>query len=285
MSRRKHKRNKFNPIWLLIVLAAVLVGAVIYGGITGWFKLTISNVFNQPQAPLSPTTQFLTYNVEISLNPSTICVGDSTTGSIDSNIYNGLCTVYINTGEGYKFLMNANLDAQGKWSTTVPINSVGQAYFMAACTDGESNYRISNVVTLTSQMCADSNPPDGSGGQPPSGGGYTCYDSDGTDNYHVVGNCQDSYHQAGFQDYCSNSLVFDYYCDANNICQRHSQACVLPNICVGGICQLPPCGYVGIPSSAEVCWNEACPTYGQTCNYYAATLTQPARCECGYPID
>lgn len=271
--------NTITYIILLVVIVAagyLVYNAGILSGSTKLIDIT-QGAGGQAQSALDAPQTGYTYNINLWFNPSTVCVGDSTVGFITSNMPFGKCSIYGDSGTGQKLLLNVNLDANGAYSESSVMNSVGVADVVAMCCDANNNCKLSNHAILTVQMCAQPPP------QQPQGQ-YTCVDSDGMDNFHVTGNCQDSYHQAGFQDYCSGQTAFDYYCDASNICQRHSKECYAPNICVGGVCQLPPCGYV-TPSSAEVCWNEACPVYGQTCNYIAATLIQPARCECGYPIN
>lgn len=142
--------------WLPYILIACVL---IYGGYSGWFK-SIINIGGSTQslAPAQPETEFLTYNVYVAFNPNTVCVGDSTTGSITSNIPNGVCSIFLNTGSGWNLLTNANLNAAGSYSASQVINTAGTARVRATCCDSQSNCKISNEATLTATFCSSPNP-------------------------------------------------------------------------------------------------------------------------------
>jgi len=114
------------------------------------FSFNIQN----PQTPQPLNVQeYLTYDVSIGLNPTDICAGDFVTGTINSNIPNGVCSIFSDVGVGYSFLVNINLDYYGDWTGAYPVMSVGTANFMAVCCDAEGNCKLSNIVALTSRAC------------------------------------------------------------------------------------------------------------------------------------
>jgi hypothetical protein len=155
MARKKKK----NLTWVWVVLAIVVVlgttGYIFRENISlaldGLIQLTIVN--EQPDVTLTPSTISPGLWVKISLFPDDICVGDSTTGSITSNIPNGICSIYYDSGAGATLYKNVVLDSSGSWSETNVMSSAGVAIFRVACIDG-SRYALSNTDTLTVRVCS-----------------------------------------------------------------------------------------------------------------------------------
>jgi len=257
--------KKDNNIWVYVIIAALFLFVV--GGKQGWFQ-SVTNINNpgntNPQIPLNPTTQLLTYNVEIAINPARVCVGDSPIGTIDSNIPNGVCTVFANTGSGYAFFLSAILDGSGKWSQSAPANTPGTAYLMAVCCDRQSNCRISNVVTLIVEMC--STPPPADGGE--------VYAATCDTKCRALGyDAGDGYAELTPNGcYSTNEPWWIYMELTGNKC------CCLdaPDENPGGF----PCTSIFNPVSQRTCDAGYCQG-GMGCYFSAATLSTPARCVCG----
>ena len=142
-------------------IAILIVGAIlIYGASQGWF-FNISNfsTYNQQTVP-NPNNlqnQYSGYSVSISLTPTTICIGQTTIGNINSNIPNGVCSIFVKSGSGtWTFYSNANLDANGDYSATSPILTIpGVINFIAVCCDSQGNCKMSSQINLMVNTCGD----------------------------------------------------------------------------------------------------------------------------------
>ena len=261
-------------MWVIIIWISVAVAILFYGGTQGWFNNLTQNTFysNVPN-PNEVITQYLQYSAELTINPRTICVDDWVTGSLNTNIPNGVCSVFTHTPTTqWTFLKSAMLDNSGKYSENQQVHSAGTAYFIAVCCDRQSNCRITNTETLTVNVCDgdDSNPE-------PSG--YDCVDSDGGKVTTTSGNCQDSFHQMGYMDNClSLTGLREYYCDSQNICQYEDVTCQTGWVCISGACRQPECGGIPLPSSQNSCSAGHCSS--GTCTFFPATLSTIARCGC-----
>jgi hypothetical protein len=149
------KKNKNQTIIIVIIIAAVLL----YMGNHGMFKSIFNIGGDNINPPLTPSpdkiTEYLSYSNILSINPSTICVGQSTTGSINTNIPRGVCSIYSKIGSGaWTLLSNVNLDANGDYSqSSGSITTAGTAMLNAVCCDGAGNCKVSNQVTLTVNNC------------------------------------------------------------------------------------------------------------------------------------
>lgn len=297
------KKNSYG--WLIWL---ALAGILVYGGTHGWFKFSFNlNTQNTFQTvPTDPETQFYTYNVNLAVTPTTVCVGDSIQGIITSNIPNGVCSIFANTGSGWGVIQNVNLDASGYYGATVPVTGAGSGYYRAVCCDAQGNCRISNEVYVVStfcnvpSVCGDTYPQ--CNGECPTGyicnllsdhcvclpvvsdnPQYDCFDSDGGKFPNIAGYCEDSYHQLGFQDDCSgtfnNWATKEWYCDSHGICQYEMMACATGWICGYGFCAQPECSSILSPTSQGSCDPGYCPG-GAPCVYYPSTLMTVARCAC-----
>jgi len=122
----------------------------------GWFT-NITNYFSQPvpYAPLPNEIQkeYITYNVNLDVSPNSICSGATTTGTITSNIYYGICSIYENSTGNFRLFMNVNLTSNGGYSQTVRVFPLGDASIQSVCCDLNRNCRLSNVDTLQVVTC------------------------------------------------------------------------------------------------------------------------------------
>jgi len=147
---------KDNKTWIVILIIGFIL---IFGASKGWFS-NISNYFstyNQQTIPNPNNLQneYLTYSAIINLNPTIVCLGQTTTGNINSNIPNGVCSIFVKSGSGtWTFYSNANLDANGDYSaTSPPLTIVGPIDFIAVCCDSKGNCKMSNQIILTVRVC------------------------------------------------------------------------------------------------------------------------------------
>jgi len=148
------KKDKTNMYW---ILGVVFIVVLIIGGNAGWFKgLNITNLL-QAVTPLPDKIQpnNLGYVSNLRFSPTTLCIGQSSFGSLDTNIPNGICTVFTKTNNGaWIMLNNINLDGNGDYSSTSPpFNSAETISFVTTCCDGNGNCKISNEVTITVNNC------------------------------------------------------------------------------------------------------------------------------------
>lgn len=159
-----------NIIILVLIISLAIV--LIYGIKTGMFsKSTIMYAINQTNIiektviitnqtefmnstiSLNPDNEYDSYNVSLVVTPAVVCVGENAIGKITSNIKNGICSIFANIGAGFKVYKNIILDANGYYSETNTMNSVGRIVFIAVCCDLDRNCRISNDDALTVEQC------------------------------------------------------------------------------------------------------------------------------------
>jgi len=155
------KFNKLKKNWKFLLVIIILVA---FFSIVVYLLLNMNTIFTfnnnyqynggNSQVPFNPN-EYQSYWLTIRISPTTICVGDSITGSITSNIYNGICSIFLNPGNDWTLFGNINLDSSGSFSTNQRINTVGQATFRAVCCDNNNNCKISNDVSLTINQCGN----------------------------------------------------------------------------------------------------------------------------------
>jgi hypothetical protein len=150
--------KKDNKTWIVLLLIG---GVLIYGMSQGWFN----NIFTfniggagNGVAPITPLPgnvppQLLSYENFLSFNPNPACVGDSVTGTINTNIPNGACTLFY-MGEGWTPYETFNLNSNGDVSASQVIRVAGTVQFQAVCCDAQRNCKGSNNVALTVTDCA-----------------------------------------------------------------------------------------------------------------------------------
>lgn len=266
--------KKNNNVFLGIIILALIL---IFGGNAGWLKNSMSitnaggtNGLNT--IPYSPSSIDPNYQVTVSLNPYSMCVGSFTEGKISSNMPNAVCSIYVSINDAPVILYkNVLLTSTGSYVDNVQVNSAGKAVFRVVCYTG-SSYAISNSVTLSTNFCSE--PP-----QPPVV--PSCTDSDGgQDNqYLVYGTCESSVTQTGMADSCVNGLLWEYYCDTDFTCKKSVVTCENGWVCIGGKCAQPRCQDILFPTSQASCNPGYC-NNGDGCDFVEATLHSPARCEC-----
>jgi len=154
------KNNAWNLVMLGVILA--LIGVIYYGGQHDWFK-GIINIPGSSYVSLEPKDKTLTtqYSLSIAVTPRQICLGDDATGTIVSNMYNSLCSIYINPNNaGWQYFANVVLDAKGFYSHTQAVNVLGTAVFKVLCIQGQY-YAVSNEDSLTVVDCSGDSDGDG----------------------------------------------------------------------------------------------------------------------------
>jgi len=112
------------------------------------------------------TTEYMSYNVAVDIQPNPVCLGDDITATINTNIPNGVCSIFVDPGTGYFLLGNVNLDASGNFTTTETMTAAGTATVLTICCDAEGNCRFSNETTL---VVTTAIPPCPTGPAPPPG--------------------------------------------------------------------------------------------------------------------
>lgn len=237
----------------LIVLGIILIGAAIYFGLG---KVNISQIVqgggSQPltSSPNDVTDEYSSYNILLMLNPNPLCAGNEITGTITSNIPNGVCSIWFNRGLGWTLFSNVNLDSSGYYQQRGVINATGAANFRAVCCDDEGRCKMSNSAALNVIIC--NNPPTTKyycclamgvnacyeGGCPPAGVEINRYDT-----------------QAQCQANCVNANNdVTIYCD--DICQDNGYDGGLPN----PVTDSHDCTDIGKSAfaSAETKWKWCC---------------------------
>ena len=144
------KSDKKTILWVGIVTAIILI--FVYGGNAGWFKSVINQAPTTPP-PNNVPNQFQSYNVFLSFNPNPACTGNSVMGTIDSNIPNGVCTLFQML-DGWEVYDTFNLNANGDVSASQVISVPGTAQLQAVCCDASGNCKVSNSVSLVVRNCS-----------------------------------------------------------------------------------------------------------------------------------
>jgi hypothetical protein len=267
--------GKQNNINTLLIIGVIIL--IIFGFSQGWFKNIFTFNIGGNNINLSTPTPdnvdpYTPYTVSLNFNPNPTCVGDSVMGSIDSNIPNGVCTLFF-MEDGWEVYDTFNLDINGDVSASQVISVPGTTNLRAVCCDLNGNCKISNIVDLVVRFC--SSPPPESGPEDES----WCYDSDaGSEQYNIQGHCEDSFSSVGYSDTCDGGFNKEYYCGTDNHCYFVKMDCN-PGICSNGRCVYQACSSIGRPISQSSCDRGICST--GACKFYPATLTMAARCGCG----
>lgn len=150
----KNRKNNinFNALWIIISIVGVvaIVGVFIYGGNAGWFRslaiienTDLISYLNTPEGENS-------YMCSLSLSPTSIYVGDRTTGTIVDG-KNSLCQVFAYDGVRWAKVYEGYTDANGVLIDTRNINVVGNFVFRAIC-DQNNNNRVDMDDCLTNQQ-------------------------------------------------------------------------------------------------------------------------------------
>jgi len=149
-----------------LIIAIIIIAFLAYGFTTGLFTGLLS-IGITAQAPLNPTTEYPSYEVKIETTPNPLCTGNDLTGTITSNIPNGICSIFFDNGTGYALFANVNLDTTGSFAHTQAVTVSGTADFKAVCCDNQRNCKTSNtvnqIVTTASPPCPAGTDSDGDG--------------------------------------------------------------------------------------------------------------------------
>jgi hypothetical protein len=265
MTAKKDKKDdKIVILWIVSIAAILLLAYALFTNSSGG-GINLGSNGGSNGGGISPTPEKVNnaYDVRLSIQPSVICFGDRVTGSVTSNVPNGRCAAFYNNGAGYHVLTEFNL-INGGYTYSQQVNALGSVTLIVVCCDENDVCKVSNQAYLRVNSCNTTTTT-----IPPTR--YNCTDSDGGINFATLGNCQDSYHMAGFMDMCDtgrNQWV-EYYCDTNGVCQTVN----------GGACTYTtPCSAVYLPNSQTDCDRGYCPT--GICIYHPATISIASRCSC-----
>lgn len=228
--------NAMIPLIAILVIIIAFLLLINLGAIqfpAGSFFGGATYNYNYNQVPAQPQQEYYGYDVYISIVPDRVCVGDTVTGYITSNIPNGVCGIFVNPGSAWQFLMGANLDATGSFSQSTVITQVMTVYARAVCCDEQGNCRASNQIYFVSEAC----PPPSDGDDQGDDGGLPesdCTDTDGgqSNQIYIKGTCTDF--GGSVTDSCVESIVGNLYVN-ENWCENH--ACMGASVkCPSGLC-------------------------------------------------
>lgn len=162
MAKKKFKLDK-NAIYVVIIL----VGLYIFSQQKGLMSVTNIYQTQAAQVPLNPEKILYSYNLDFSLTPLQMCAGQSIKGNLNSNMPNGICSVYYDDGvKGFVLFENVNLDGNGHYSESQIITMPSTYTFRIVCCDASNNCKSSNDVKARVFDCNNPN-------QDSDGDGYT----------------------------------------------------------------------------------------------------------------
>lgn len=204
----------------IIMIIVIIILLLLLGGIVK-LPQSFSSVGSGGGVPLNPSQEKCSYDVTLTLHPNPACVGDPITGTISSNIPNGVCAIAYNTDGTWKLYKTVKLNSNGYYSETQVINTPGTALFRAVCCDAQQNCRISNGIELTTQLCASPNrPTDSPDPRMPCASIIPA----------TADNCNQGYCDTGICTYVPATLSTRASCACqNNDCLRLGTACFTPS--------------------------------------------------------
>ncbi|MFA5175681.1 MAG: hypothetical protein WC413_00260 [Candidatus Nanoarchaeia archaeon] len=152
---------------IIVVLICLLTIVIIYGIKIGSFSKNANLLSTNPEpttilnkylieennAPLNINNEYNNYNIDLVVTPRIVCVDSGATIRITSNIIKGICTLFKDTGSGYKNYKDINLNSDGYYSEIVTIDDRGGMTFKASCCDLEKRCKLSNEEELTIERC------------------------------------------------------------------------------------------------------------------------------------
>lgn len=198
------KKDKNNMI-ILIIFAIAIIGFFMWkgGGASSYTQM-------QAAAQQSNNDGF-SYNVGIHFSPNTVCTGESLTAYIESNMPAASCTIYGDTGNGYKNIKTVSLNNNGDYSEVTSLDTIGVATMKVICVK-DGHYSTSNEATLTVQLCAQQ---DQNQNQPSS-----CTDTDGGNKEYLAGKVTVGSPAITYMDNCIGSAaVREFFCDGFGLLQ------------------------------------------------------------------
>lgn len=168
-----------------IASSGMLSTAFSFGGTT-FEGFNFPGMTGTPLAPLQPETEFLSYSAIVDIQPNPLCLGNTLTATINTNIPNGVCSIYANSGTGFAFFSNIFLDGSGNFTITDTPLATGTIVFRTICCDAERNCKIAPDLSFTVTTAIPPCPPPGP--PPPAdsdGDGFTDAEEEaaGTDPY------------------------------------------------------------------------------------------------------
>lgn len=222
--------NKKAAVWgnglVIIILLLVIAIMIMFFIYLGKDKTPAPTTIVQQQTQQQQNNTVITLNntpapalyVSLELIPADACLGQPVTGVIKSTLPDATCSMYYKAGIMPTWFMykNIRLDANGNYNESRAFDMTGTLQMYVSCRyDGEDIE--SNKDSATVSDC------------------YYCTDSDNGNEPMTIGQCQDSYHMAGFEDNClSANTLREYYCTSNSICESVDVTC---GQCItGGIC-------------------------------------------------
>ena len=154
------KKKSNNIKWYAATTVAVVAMIIFIGLPTLGYEIKLPSFSGflqdaeKPQIEIDPSEQESTeYWVDLRVEPTRICVAESSNGHIISNMPHALCLIQANSGSGFKFYQNAVLDSTGRYSRAQIVYVAGTSQLRALCADSNGNYRISNTATLVVDDC------------------------------------------------------------------------------------------------------------------------------------
>jgi len=153
----KHKTNywKYLSVFFLLVAIVAIVALVInFDKVKNYYYVNygggLSVINSNTPLPSNPS-----YQIKLEINPNSMCIGDTTTGYIDSNMPYSSCMILYKTAMYVPWtnLLSVTLDAQGSYQVTRQINTAGTSYYKAVCRASNNNWIESNTATLIVNNC------------------------------------------------------------------------------------------------------------------------------------
>ena len=201
-----------------LLIGIIVIMAIAIGFLVGSGQFAVVDEPSVPYDPENPPTQLPAngYNLVLTLSPNDICVGESSTGTITSNMYNAICAIWVHDGTSWSHLSNVALDNYGRYSETQTIGVAGTVVFLAACTDLDSIIKVSNQAYLIVTDC-DSD-----------GDGFT--DQEEIDAGTDPNDPNDFPYEGPQQIFCSSLVIPDDVGDKGGWCRKEGQ-CFFEDSC------------------------------------------------------
>jgi len=171
------KKNYMNIFWAILALIIIAGGIYfIYEKVNQNNAGAIILSSATPIATPTPTPETIivqanNYNVGLYFSMTELCSGQSTQGHIDSNINNGMCTIYVKNAESWDIVGTLNLNPAGDFVETINFDNIGTFIYKTVCCDANQNCKMSGEANILVKDCQQ---------QPVEQSGYyTCCESSG----------------------------------------------------------------------------------------------------------
>lgn len=103
--------------------------------------------------PETITVQSLSYNIDFYFSMTEVCSGQQSVGHIDSNINNGMCTIYIENGNNWDIIGTLNLNPSGDFSESINFDDIGTFTYKTVCCDASQNCKLSGEANILVKDC------------------------------------------------------------------------------------------------------------------------------------